>query len=250
MHAVCGSKNNLFGIPNELFFAGLSYFYAMPHFAHHFEENYLKELFKLSHKEVKKVNNIALAKAMNLNPATVLEMVRKLSDKELVKTLPDKSIQLTDKGKKKALFTIRKHRLWEMFLVAKLQYGWSEVHELAEELEHVGSEDLVNRLDQFLGFPAFDPHGDPIPDRHGKIKKNTSVPLAAAVKGKSYVVLSFADTANSFLDYLSGLGIVPNAKLKLIDQLIYDNSFTVLVNKKNVQITEKVARNILVQPVG
>lgn len=220
----------------------------MRHFAHHFEENYLKELFKLGQKDVKKVNNIALAKAMNLNPATVLEMVRKLSEKDLVKTMPDKSIQLTEKGKKKALFIIRKHRLWEVFLVSKLQYGWSEVHQLAEQLEHVGTEDLVNRLDSFLGFPAFDPHGDPIPDRNGKIKKNNSVPLAAAVKGKSYEVMSFADTADSFLDYLSGLHIAPGTKLKLVDQLAYDNSFTVSVNKKSVQLTEKVARNILVQP--
>ena len=220
----------------------------MPHFAHHFEENYLKELFKLSHKEVKKVNNIALAKAMGLNPATVLEMVRKLSEKDLLKTLPDKSIQLTEKGKKKALFTIRKHRLWEVFLVNKLKYGWSEVHELAEQLEHIGTEDLVNRLDDFLGFPAFDPHGDPIPDKHGKFKKNTTIPLSTAVKGKTYSVISFADTADSFLDYLSGLNIVPGTKLKLVDQLTYDHSFTLAVNKKNVQVTEKVARNILVQP--
>jgi DtxR family transcriptional regulator, Mn-dependent transcriptional regulator len=220
----------------------------MSHFVHHFEENYLKELYKLSQKEIKKVNNIALAKAMGLNPATVLEMVRKLIEKKLVETLPDKSIQLTEKGKKKALHIVRKHRLWEVFLVNKLNYKWSEVHLLAEQLEHIDSDDLVNRLEEFLDFPAFDPHGDPIPDKNGKIKKNTSIPLSTAIKDKAYNVMSFGDTADSFLDYLAGLNIEPGVKVKILDHLEYDNSFTLLINKKNIQVTEKVARNILVQP--
>jgi DtxR family Mn-dependent transcriptional regulator len=220
----------------------------MSHFIHHFEENYLKEIYKLAHKDVKKVNNIALAKALALNPATVLEMVRKLSDKKLVETLPNKSIQLTEKGKKRAVMIVRKHRLWESFLVNKLQYKWSEVHQLAEQLEHIDSEELVNRLEEFLDFPAFDPHGDPIPDRNGKIKKHSSIPLSSAVKEKIYTVVSFADTADSFLDYLAALNIEPGIKLKMTDQLEYDHSFTVSINKKNIQLTEKVARNILVRP--
>ena len=220
----------------------------MSHFVHHFEENYLKELYKLSQKEIKKVNNIALAKAMSLNPATVLEMIRKLSEKKMVEILPDKTIRLTEKGRKKALMIVRKHRLWEVFLVAKLQYKWSEVHQLAEQLEHIDSENLINRLEEFLGFPAFDPHGDPIPDRNGKIKKNSSITLSAAMKDKPYTVVSFADTADSFLDYLAALNIEPGVKVKITDHLDYDNSFTVAVNKKSIQVTEKVARNILVQP--
>src|SRR5215211_8975271 len=111
------------------------YILVMPHFTHHSEENYLKTLYKLNNKQVKKLNNVTLAKALDLNPATVLEMVRKLSKKNLMEVLPDKSIHLTEKGKKKALFTIRKHRLWEVFLVEKLRYKWDEVHELAEQLE-------------------------------------------------------------------------------------------------------------------
>jgi DtxR family Mn-dependent transcriptional regulator len=220
----------------------------MSHFIHHFEENYLKELYKLSQKEIKKVNNIALAKAMGLNPATVLEMVRKLTEKKLLEILPDKSIQLTEKGRKKALLIVRKHRLWEVFLVNKLNYKWSEVHQLAEQLEHIDSEDLVNRLEEFLDFPAFDPHGDPIPDRNGKIKKHSSIALTAAIKDKAYLVVSFADTADSFLDYLAALHIEPGVKVKIVDHLEYDNSFTLSINKKNIQVTEKVARNILVQP--
>jgi DtxR family transcriptional regulator, Mn-dependent transcriptional regulator len=220
----------------------------MAHFAHHSEENYLKTLYKLYNKEVKKVNNSALAKELNLNPATVLEMVRKLSQKKLVKLMPDKSIQLTESGKKTALLTIRKHRLWEVFLVQKLHYNWNEVHELAEQLEHVESGDMIDRLDAFMGYPAFDPHGDPIPDRNGHLKTNASVPLSNSPAGKNYVVINLADTSDSFLQYLGKLGIKPGTKLKLAEHNSYDNSSTILVQKNNVQLSEKAARNILVQP--
>jgi DtxR family Mn-dependent transcriptional regulator len=220
----------------------------MAHFPNQSEENYLKTLYKLSHSQVKKVNNIALAKVLNLNPATVLEMIRKLNAKKLVKVLPDKSIQLTEAGKKKALFIIRKHRLWEVFLMVKLQYNWNEVHELAEQLEHVQSKDMIDRLEAFLGYPAFDPHGDPIPDRNGKIKAKSSLPLSAAVKGKNYKVVNLADTGDSFLDYLGKLNIRPDIKIKLVEHNEYDNSSTILVQKKTVQLSEKAAKNILVQP--
>jgi DtxR family Mn-dependent transcriptional regulator len=222
----------------------------MSHFGHQFEENYLKELYKLSQRDLKKVNNTALAKAMSLNPATVLEMVRKLNEKGLAELLPDKTIRLTENGKKKGLLIIRKHRLWEVFLTNKLRYRWNEVHELAEQLEHVGSEDLINRLEEYLGFPAFDPHGDPIPDRNGKLKKNSAIALSTATKNKTYQVVSFADTADSFLDYLSKLQIEPGTRIKVEDQLEYDNSFALIIHKNKVQVSQKVASNIFVQPVS
>jgi DtxR family Mn-dependent transcriptional regulator len=222
----------------------------MSHFVHQFEENYLKELYKLTQKGLKKVNNTALAKAMELNPATVLEMVRKLIEKGLVELLPDKSLQLTASGKKKALLIIRKHRLWEVFLVGKLNYKWSEVHELAEQLEHIGEEDLINRLEEFLGYPVFDPHGDPIPDRQGKLKKNATIPLSEATPHENYEVMSFGDTADAFLDYLSRLTIAPGAKVKVAGRLDYDGSYSITINKKDFQISEKVANNIFVQPAA
>ncbi|HEU4470802.1 MAG TPA: metal-dependent transcriptional regulator [Flavisolibacter sp.] len=221
----------------------------MAHFTHHSEENYLKTLFSLGQKQIKKVNNVALAKALDLNPATVLEMVRKLSTKNLVAMQADKSIQLTEKGRKKALLTIRRHRLWEVFLVEKLQYKWNEVHELAEQLEHVESIDLTDRLDAFLGYPGFDPHGDPIPDKNGKLKLNISMPLSAGQKGKTYRVISLAETQDSFLDYLGQLNIRPGTRIKITDLQAYDQSCAVLVQKKAIQLSEKVARNILVEPV-
>jgi DtxR family Mn-dependent transcriptional regulator len=221
----------------------------MAHFSHYSEENYLKTLFKLSQKPIRKLNNISLAKTLELNPASVLEMVRKLAQKNLVQVLPDKTIELTDKGRKKALLTIRKHRLWEVFLVEKLQYKWNEVHELAEQLEHVEPDELTDRLEAFLGYPAFDPHGDPIPDKNGKVKSNASVPLNSGAKGKQYIVVNLADTNDQFLDYLNVLNIKPGTRIRITSFNEYDQSLAVSINKKNFQLTEKVARNILVQQV-
>jgi DtxR family transcriptional regulator, Mn-dependent transcriptional regulator len=221
----------------------------MAHFTHHSGENYLKTIYKLNHRQVKKVNNIALAKELELNPATVLEMVRKLATKKLVKLMPDKTLLLTESGKKKALLIIRRHRLWEVFLTEKLHYNWNEVHVLAEQLEHIESEDMVNRLETFLGNPAFDPHGDPIPDRNGHIKLNTSIPLTSALKGKTYTVTNLADTSDSFLQYLGKLNILPATKFKLIEHNDYDSSSTIQVQKKTVQLSEKAAKNIMVLPV-
>ncbi len=220
----------------------------MPHFTHHSEENYLKTLFKLSSKQVKKVNNIALSKELGLNPATVLEMVRKLVQKNLLQISADKTITLTEKGKKKALLTIRKHRLWEVFLVDKLKYQWNEVHELAEQLEHIDSTEMIDRLEAFLDYPAFDPHGDPIPDKSGKLKPNVSVPLSSGQKGKSYLVINLAETADQFLNLLSKLNIKPGIKIKINEVNEYDQSLSVTISKKEMQLTDKVARNILVQP--
>ncbi len=221
----------------------------MSHFEHYSEENYLKMLYKLGSKDLKKVNNTALSKALELNPATVLEMVRKLKEKKLVAIGSDKAIQLTDKGKKKALLIIRKHRLWEVFLVEKLQFKWNEVHMLAEQLEHIESDDLVDRLEKFLGHPDFDPHGDPIPDKTGKIKINQTIPLVNSQPGENVKVISFAETNDAFLDYLGKLNIKPGIKIKVTDIHEYDQSLSVLIQKKAVQLSEKAARNILVENI-
>lgn len=220
----------------------------MSHFTRSSEENYLKELYKLGSKASSKVNNIALAKAMALNPATVLEMVRKLGQKGLLEALPDKSIRLTDKGKKIALLTIRKHRLWEVFLVEQLGYRWNEVHDIAEQLEHIESASLIDRLEKFLGYPALDPHGDPIPDRQGRIKAAVSFPLSEGAAGKAYLVVNLADTHDAFLQYLDKVGLRPGVKVNLKEQNDYDGSWLASVGKKSVQLSEKVASNIRVRP--
>ena len=196
----------------------------MPHFIHHFEENYLKAVFKLSQKEIKKVNNVALAKTLNLNPATVLEMVRKLTEKKLLQLLPDKSIQLTEKGKVKALQIIRKHRLWEVFLVQTLNFKWDEVHVIAEQLEHIQSEELIERLDKFLEHPKMDPHGDPIPDTNGKISSAHLTALSELKEKETGVISGVAEHAVSFLQYLEKSGLNLGNSVQVLDKHEFDKS--------------------------
>ena len=218
----------------------------MQHFAHHSEENYLKTLYKLEDKQKTKVNNIALSKALDLNPATVLEMVRKLNTKRMVEILPDKTIRLTDKGKKKALIVIRKHRIWEVFLVDKLNYKWNEVHNLAEQLEHIESDDLEKRLEAFLGFPSVDPHGDLIPDKNGKIKKIKTQPLTEAPLEKKLTIMALGDSSDEFLKYLNKVGLTIGDTIEISDIEDFDKSVTLIYKKKSIVLSNAAASNLLV----
>jgi DtxR family Mn-dependent transcriptional regulator len=232
---------------NQILIFGHSlYFWVMQHFIHHSEENYLKTLFKLENKQEKKVNNVALSKALNLNPATVLEMVRKMSERKLVQVQADKTIRLTEKGKKKALQIIRKHRLWEVFLVDKLNYKWNEVHDLAEQLEHIESDDLVKRLEIFLGFPPVDPHGDPIPDENGKMKKIKTQALTEAPLKKKLTVIALGNSSDEFLKYLDKMGLAIGDTLVISDIEDFDKSVTVLHKKKSLTLSKEVASGLLV----
>ena len=219
----------------------------MSHFPRHYEENYLKALFKLSNIEDKKLNNITLSKYMELNPATVLEMVRKMADRGLVQILPDKTLELTGKGQKRALQIIRKHRLWEVFLVEKLKFKWNEVHNLAEQLEHIESDELIDRLENYLSFPHSDPHGDPIPDKNGKVRSNEVIPLFQAVPGTGYTICRYKEANDDFLFYADQLQLVPGTKLKLLELQPYDQSCKIEIGNRQVQLSEKAARNILVK---
>ena len=218
----------------------------MPHFAHHSEENYLKTLYKLESKQVKKVNNIALSKALELNPATVLEMVRKMNDRKLLEVLPDKSIQLTDKGKKKALQIVRRHRIWEVFLVDKLNYKWNEVHDLAEQLEHIESDDLVKRLEVFLGFPSVDPHGDPIPDENGKMKKMRTQPLTDAPLNKKLTIIALGNSSDEFLKYLDKINLAIGDTIEVAEVEDFDKSLTVIHKKSSITLSNEAGGNLLV----
>lgn len=218
----------------------------MQHFSHFSEENYLKTLYKLESKQVKKVNNIALSKALDLNPATVLEMVRKMSERKLVEVLPDKTIRLTDKGKKKALSIIRKHRLWEVFLVDKLNYKWNEVHDLAEQLEHIESADLIKRLEAFLGHPTIDPHGDPIPDENGKLKKIKTQPLTSAPLKKKLAVIALGNSSDEFLKYLDKIGLTIGDTVEISEIEEFDKSVTLLHKKTSISLSNEAASSLLV----
>ncbi len=218
----------------------------MQHFANHSEENYLKTLYKLENKQIKKVNNIALSKALELNPATVLEMVRKMSEKNLVEVLADKTIQLTEKGRKKALLIVRRHRIWEVFLVEKLNYEWNEVHDLAEQLEHIESDDLVKRLEEFLKFPSVDPHGDPIPDENGKVKKLKTQPLTSAPLKKKVTIAGVTNSSNEFLKYLDKVGLSIGNVLEVSEIEAFDKSITVIHKKNSINLSNDVAKNLLI----
>ena len=218
----------------------------MHHFSNHSEENYLKTLYSLETKEVRKLNNIALSKALELSPATVLEMVRRLSEKKLVKLLPDKAIQLTDEGRKRALLIVRKHRIWEVFLVNKLNYKWNEVHDIAEQLEHIESDSLVKRLEAFLGFPSVDPHGDPIPDENGKMKKIKTQPLTSSALQDKVTIISLANSSNEFLKYLDKVGLKIGDTIKVTEVEDFDKSLTILHKKSSITLSNEAAGNLLV----
>ena len=218
----------------------------MQHFAHHSEENYLKTLYKLEEKAGSKVNNIALAKALDLNPATVLEMVRKLVNKKLAEIQTGKIIRLTERGRKKALHIIRRHRLWEVFLVDKLKYKWNEVHDLAELLEHIESDELIKRLEAFLGYPSADPHGDPIPDQNGKLKKFKTQALSEIGARKKVTIVSMNDSSADFLRYLDRMGLMIGDKLEISQKEKFDQSITVLHKKNSITLSHEAAKNIMV----
>lgn len=221
-------------------------FAAMQHFTNHSEENYLKTLYKLESKQLKKVNNVALSKALDLNPATVLEMIRKMSERDFVEVLADKTIQLTEIGKKKALQIIRRHRIWEVFLVEKLNYKWNEVHDLAEQLEHIESDDLVKRLENFLGFPTVDPHGDPIPDVNGKMKIIRKQPLTEAPLKKKLMITGLGNSSDEFLRYLDRIGLFIGEMVEVAGVEDFDKSLTILHKKKSLTLSNEAAGNLLV----
>lgn len=218
----------------------------MQHFAHHFEENYLKALYKLEQRDIKKVNNTALANTLELHPATVLQMVRKLSDNKLVDIQKDKSLRLTNKGRSKAIEITRKHRLWEVFLVEKLKYNWTEVHDLAEQLEHIESEDLIKRLDAFLGFPSSDPHGDPIPDKNGKIKKIKTQKLSDSGVREKVMIVNLDNSSDDFLRYLDKVGLSIGDTIEIIEIEEFDRSVIVMHKKNSITLSREAAHNILV----
>ncbi len=219
----------------------------MQHFVHHSEENYLKTLFKLENQQIKKVNNVALSKALDLNPATVLEMVRKMNERKLVEVLADKTIQLTEKGKKLALQIIRRHRIWEVFLVDKLNYKWNEVHDLAEQLEHIESDDIIKRLEAFLGYPSVDPHGDPIPDENGKMKKIKTQPLTEAPIKKKLSIIALGNSSDEFLKYLDKIGLSIGDTIEVTEVEDFDKSVTLSHKKNSITLSNEAAGYLLVK---
>jgi DtxR family Mn-dependent transcriptional regulator len=211
------------------------------------EENYLKAIYKLMESDGLSVSTNAIAEKMNTKAATVTDMLKKLSVKKLVNYTKYKGVSLTSPGKKIAVSIIRKHRLWEFFLVEKLDFKWNEVHDIAEQLEHVNSSELVERLDKFLGHPKNDPHGDPIPDIHGHFASSHSCLLEAGKTGIKYHMTGVVDHDSKFLQYLDSLGFALGCEIRIENIAEYDKSLNIILNKrKSVYISNEVARNILI----
>lgn len=214
------------------------------------EENYLKAIFKVCERSDKPASTNDVAILLNTKAASVTDMLKRLSEKSLINYVKYKGVTLTYTGKKIATSLLRKHRLWEVFLTDKLNFGWEEVHEIAEQLEHIQSEELTNRLEEFLDHPKFDPHGDPIPDRKGKFEYRQQVLLADLNKNTNSVIVGVNEHGTEFLQYLEKLNLILGSKLVVLDTFTYDNSLLVQVNDQVEQtISAKVAKNIFVQKI-
>ena len=191
------------------------------------EENYLKSIYHLGGTGLNNVSTNALASRLKTKASSVTDMVKKLSEKNLVIYKKYRGVRLTEEGRNVAIKIIRKHRLWEVFLVEKLNFSWDEVHDVAEQLEHVRSDKLISELDAYLGFPSHDPHGDPIPDEMGKFKSSQKVLLADVESGSICFCVGVVDSSARFLRYLDKIGIALGTQLKVISKEGFDNSMTI-----------------------
>jgi DtxR family Mn-dependent transcriptional regulator len=215
------------------------------------EENYIKAIFKLEEFNSNKAistNDIAIK--LSMQPATVTDMIKRLADKKIVSYKKYYGVLLTAKGNKIALSIIRKHRLWEVFLVKKLNFKWDEVHVIAEQLEHIDSAELVEKLDDFLGNPKFDPHGDAIPDKDGKMRVTNSFPLSTIAKKGSYVFCGVTNHETKFLQYLTRLNLNLGDKIEIESINEYDSSYKIIIEQKHQEfLSEQVASSILVSSI-
>lgn len=212
------------------------------------EENYLKALFHLTSEIQNKTEagTNELAEVLDVTPATANNMLKKLKEKDLVSYEKYGKITLTQKGRSVAVQTVRKHRLWETFLYEKLNFTWDEVHEVAEQLEHIQSAKLVEQLEKFLDYPAIDPHGDPIPGAKGEIKFVKRKTLAEIEIAHTCKLIAVKDNSSSFLQYIVRLGLGLSSKIKIVNRQEFDGSMEIEVDKVRSSISKKVAQNLFV----
>ncbi len=215
----------------------------------HSEENYLKIIFHLSQNSEKGISTNAIAGVMESKPSSVTDMVQKLSEKGLVDYKKYQGVSLTAEGRHAALMIVRKHRLWEVFLVEKLDFSWDEVHDVAEQLEHIKSDKLINKLDEFLEYPTEDPHGDPIPDRNGKIAEIDKKLLSEVALNKSVICVGVKDSSAPFLQYLDKQQISLGSEIKVIAKEDFDLSVQIQIKDKQLTVSNKIASNLFVKTV-
>ena len=213
------------------------------------EENYLKSIFNLSEFGNKKVSTNSISKILNIEPASVTDMIKKLSKKKLIYHERYKGSSISKSGIKIALQIIRRHRLWEVFLHDKLKFKWDQIHELAEELEHVSSDNLIDSLDKFLKYPKIDPHGDPIPNKLGEIDFVDKISIYDLSINEKGIVSRIINEDDEFFNLLKKLDIEIGTEIKMIDKIEYDNSLEILVNNKSVIISKQIASNIKITKI-
>jgi len=211
------------------------------------EENYLKTIYHLTAVSAADISTNAIAEKMETKASSVTDMLKKLSEKDLVNYVKYQGVSLTEKGKLAAKMIVRKHRLWECFLVEKLDFSWDEVHEIAEQLEHIKSEKLINKLDDFLGNPTEDPHGDPIPDANGRIIKVEKKLLSEFEKNQTGICVGVKDTSSDFLKYLDKQEIALGSQIEIIEKESFDSSFRIRVGGKEITVSNKIASNIYIK---
>ncbi len=210
-------------------------------------ENYLKTIYNLSSDNTLVVSNQQLADKLNINPASVTEALRKLHELKYVIYEKSYGTRLTSAGSKLALGIVRRHRIWETYLVKELGFGWDEVHVIAEELEHVKNDKLINKLSEILGNPVYDPHGDPIPDAKGKIQKSNFIKLSEVKLKNNYKIMGVTDHSTAFLKYLDKHHLVIGATISIKTIEEFDSSIVLICQKKEVNISPKAAECIIVQ---
>jgi len=208
------------------------------------EENYLKTIYHLGNEGNEAVSTNAIAEQMETKASSVTDMVKKLAEKDLADYKKYQGVSLTKLGRLTAASVVRKHRLWEVFLVEKLNFSWDEVHNVAEQLEHVKSEKLINELDSFLEFPTHDPHGDPIPDKNGSLVNNTSVSILDMEIGVQGTLTYVKDSSDIFLKYLNKNNLALGDKIKVIDIEPFDSSIKIETKTKQMIISKHVAENL------
>lgn len=211
------------------------------------EENYLKAIFHLERSSQNGVNTTALAQKMDTKPSSVTDMVKKLADKNLVNYKKYQGVKLSESGRTTAINVIRKHRLWEVFLVDKLEFSWAEVHEVAEQLEHIQSQKLTRQLDKFLGFPKNDPHGDPIPNEKGNIVIPDNILLSEMEEGGTGICIGVKDSSSEFLRFLDKYNIALGKKIKVLEKEEFDGSLIVELDGRNQSLSHLVSSNLYVK---
>jgi DtxR family Mn-dependent transcriptional regulator len=208
------------------------------------EEDYIKAIYHLGKEADKMVATNAIAEKMETKPSSVTDMIKKLSEKGVVNHKKYQGVSLTEYGQKIALSIIRKHRLWEVFLVNKLDFAWDEVHDIAEQLEHIKSEKLVESLDGFLGYPQFDPHGDPIPSKDGTFKKSIKKLLNEVSTGTKGICIGVKDSSGPFLKFLDKNQIALGDSIVVLEKEEFDGSLHIKIEGRDIHISERIASNL------